>query len=113
MEFAPIKFVVPRFFVEGLSLFAGFWIIIIGAQYYILYRKYESISVCQAQQARLDAEVEHLGEGGAQTVGGPAAQGVAGLGGGGDLKAQILQMAAQNPGSVIDLRSSQPSGDQP
>ncbi len=66
-----------------------------------------------AQQAQLDAEVEHLGEGGAQTVGGPAAQGVAGLGGGGDLKAQILQMAAQNPGSVIDLRSSQPSGDQP
>jgi hypothetical protein len=27
---------------------------------------------------------------------------------GGDLKAQLLQMAAQNPGAVVDLRSSEP-----
>src|SRR5436305_5143930 len=65
-----------------------------------------------AQQAQLDAQVEHLGEPGAQDAGGPAAQLLTGLGGGGDLKAQILQMAAANPGSVIDLRSSQPPGDQ-
>jgi hypothetical protein len=37
---------------------------------------------------------------------------LAGLGGGGDLKERLLQMAAQNPGSVIDLRSSQsPTGE--
>jgi hypothetical protein len=74
------------------------------------------------QQAQLDAQVAHLGAPGAQTAGGPAAQLLApaaqllapaaqllaGLSAGGDLKAQLLQMAAQNPGSVIDLRSSQP-----
>ena len=38
---------------------------------------------------------------------------LAGLGAGGDLKAQLLQMAAQNPGSVIDLRSSRPPAEQP
>jgi hypothetical protein len=66
-----------------------------------------------AQQARLDSQVEHLGEPGPETVGGPAAQPLTGLGGGGDLKAQILRMAAQNAGSVVDLRSSQSPGDQP
>jgi hypothetical protein len=65
-----------------------------------------------AQQAQLDGQFSHLGEPGAQTAGGPAAQLLAGLGGGGDLKAQLLQMAAQNPGSVIDLRSSQPPAEQ-
>jgi hypothetical protein len=59
-----------------------------------------------AQQAQLDAQVAHLGEAGAQTLGGPAAEVLAGLGGAGALKAQLLQMAAQNPGSVVDLRSS-------
>lgn len=63
-----------------------------------------------AQQAQLDAQVAQLGEPGAQTAGGPAAQ--ADLGSGSDLKAQLLQMAAQNPRSVIDLRSSQPQAEQ-
>ena len=62
-----------------------------------------------AQEAQLDAQVAHLGEPGVQTAGGPAAQ--AGLGSGSDLKVQLLQMAAQNPGSVIDLRSSQPQAE--
>jgi hypothetical protein len=45
---------------------------------------------------------------GSQPVGGAAGDVLAslGLGDSGDLKAQLLQMAAQNPGSVIDLRSS-------
>jgi hypothetical protein len=59
-----------------------------------------------AQQAQLAAQVAHLEEPGPQHAGGPAAQVLEGLGGG-DLKAQLLQMAAQNPESVIDLRSSQ------
>lgn len=63
-----------------------------------------------AQQAQLDAQVAHLGEPDARTAGGPTAQ--ADLGSGDDLKAQLLQMAAQNPGSVIDLRSSQPQAEQ-
>jgi hypothetical protein len=54
-----------------------------------------------AQQAQLDAQFAHMGEPGSP-----------GLVGGGDLKAQLLQMAAQNPGSVIDLRSSQPQAEQ-
>ena len=66
-----------------------------------------------AQQAQLDGQFAHLGEPGAQTPSGPAAQVLAGLGAGGDLKAQLLQMAAQNPGSVIDLRSSRPPAEQP
>src|SRR5207248_2016913 len=43
-----------------------------------------------------------------QPVGGAADDVLArlGLGDSGDLKPQLLQMAAQNPGSVIDLRSS-------
>lgn len=65
------------------------------------------------QQAQLDAEVAHLGEPGEQTAGGPAAQVLAALGSTGDLKAQLLPMAAQNPRSVIDLRSAQPPGEPP
>ena len=64
-----------------------------------------------AQQAQLDGQFAHL-EPGSQALAGPAAQLLEGLGGGGDLKAQLLQMASQNPGSVIDLRSSQPSAQQ-
>jgi hypothetical protein len=59
-----------------------------------------------AQQAQLDAQVAHLGEPGTQTGGGTAAQVLAASGGGGDLKAQLLQMAAAKPRAVIDLRSS-------
>jgi hypothetical protein len=66
-----------------------------------------------AQQAQLDQQFAHLGEPGAQTASGPAAELLAGLAGGGDLKAQILRQVAQNPGSVLDLRSSPPPGDQP
>src|SRR5262249_620678 len=50
-----------------------------------------------AQQAQLDAQVAHLGEPDAQATGGPAPEVLAGLGGGGDLNAQLLQRAAQNP----------------
>ena len=66
-----------------------------------------------SQQAQLDAQVAHLGEPSAQTPGGPAAEVLAGLGAGGDLKERLLQMAAENPGSVIDLRSSESSQEQP
>jgi hypothetical protein len=66
----------------------------------------------EAEQAQLDARVAQLGEEGSPAPSGPAAQVLAGLGGGGDLKAKLLQMAAQNPGSVIDLRSSQPQAEQ-
>jgi hypothetical protein len=65
-----------------------------------------------AQQAQLDAEVAHLGEPGVQTAVGPGGQPLGGLPGGSDLKAQILQMAAQNPAAVIDLRPSHPPKDQ-
>src|SRR5262249_46558758 len=54
-----------------------------------------------AQQAQLDAQLAHLGEPGAQATGGPAAEVLTGLGGGGDLNAQLLQRAAQNPESVL------------
>ena len=36
-------------------LFAAFWIVLIGAQYYFLYRKYHAISVCHGQHEQLDA----------------------------------------------------------
>ncbi len=75
--------------------------------------KQATAQAAAAQQAQLDAEMEHLGDPGAQTADGAAAQMLAGTGGGGDLKAQILQMAAQNPNSVIDLRSTRSPGDQP
>ncbi len=65
-----------------------------------------------AQQAQLDGQFAQMGEPGSPAPGGPAAQVLAGLGGGGDLKAKLLQMAAQNPGTVIDLRSSQPQAAQ-
>jgi hypothetical protein len=52
------------------------------------------------QQAQLNADFAHLGEPGSQVLGG------------GDLKTQLLQIAAQNPGSVIDLRSSESSAEQ-
>jgi hypothetical protein len=65
-----------------------------------------------AQQAQFDAQLAHIGEPGSAAPGGPAAEALAGLGDLGDLKSQLLQTAAQNPGSVIDLRSSQPPAEQ-
>lgn len=75
-------------------------------------QKQATTQATEAQQAQLDAQVAHLGEPGAETAGGLAGQMLAGLGGGGDLRAKLSQMAAQNPGGVIDLRSSQPQAQQ-
>jgi hypothetical protein len=61
----------------------------------------------EAEQAQLDAQVAQLGDPASPAPSEPAAHVLAGLGGGGDLKAKLLQMATQNPGSVIDPRSSQ------
>jgi hypothetical protein len=55
-----------------------------------------------AQQAQLNAQVANLGQAGAP-----------GLGGGGDLQAQLLAAAGMNSGSVIDLRSAAPGGSAP
>ncbi len=60
-----------------------------------------------AEQGALDAQFANLGTAG--TPGGGGGSGIAGLGDLGALKAQVLAAAAQNPGSVIDLRS--PSSD--
>ena len=60
-----------------------------------------------AGKAQLDAQFERLGEPGSGTGGGPGVQALAGLGDVGDLKAQLLQTAAENPGSV-DLSSGAP-----
>jgi Short C-terminal domain len=54
-----------------------------------------------AQNAQLDAQFARLGEPG--SGGGPSLP--SGLG---DLKAQLLQMAAQNPGSVVNLSTGSP-----
>jgi hypothetical protein len=48
--------------------------------------------VKEGQQAALDAQFEHLGEG------------ATGAAAGGDIRSQILQMAASGQGGVIDLR---------
>jgi hypothetical protein len=53
------------------------------------------------QQAQLDSQFAQLG--------GPGAPAAAGLG---DLRTQLLRLATQNGGSVIDLRSSQPGAEQ-
>jgi hypothetical protein len=60
-----------------------------------------------ARQAQLDAQVAHGGEPGARSQGGRAAQVLAGLAGGDDLKERLVQMAARNTGAVVDLGSSQ------
>ena len=60
-----------------------------------------------AGKAQLDAQFERLGEPGSGTGGGPGVQALAGLGDVRDLKAQLLQTAAENPGSV-DLSSGAP-----
>ena len=61
-----------------------------------------------ARKAQLDAQFERLGELGSPTGGGPGVQALAGLGDVGDLKAQLLQTAAENPGSVVDPWSGSP-----
>lgn len=57
-----------------------------------------------AEQGALDAQFASLGT--------PRAPRVDDGPGGGDLKAQLLQMAAQNPRGVIDLRSARPPSEQ-
>ena len=57
-------------------------------------------------KAQLDEQFARLGEPGSGTGGGPGGEALAGLG---DLKAQLLQAAAENPGSVIDLSSGSPA----
>ena len=57
------------------------------------------------QQSRLDAQFANMGEPGSSATTGAA-------GDLGDLKSQLLRMAAEGSGSVIDLRSSQPSPEQ-
>ncbi len=58
-----------------------------------------------AGKAQLDAQFARLGEPGSGTGGGPGVQVLAGLGNLGDLKAQLLQTAAENPASVVNLSS--------
>jgi hypothetical protein len=38
-----------------LTLFAVFWVAIIAAQYYFLYRKFEAVQACRAQQVKMDS----------------------------------------------------------
>jgi hypothetical protein len=61
-----------------------------------------------AGKTQLDAQFARLGEPGSGTGGGPGVQALAGLENLGDLKAQLLQTAAENPGSVVDLSSGSP-----
>ena len=61
-----------------------------------------------AGKAQLDAQFARLGEPGSGTGGGPGVQVLAGLGNLGDLKAQLLQTAAENPASVVNLSSGSP-----
>jgi hypothetical protein len=58
-----------------------------------------------AQDARRDAALARLGEPGSGSGGEAGVQALSGLRNLGDLKAQLLQMAAQNPGSVVNLSS--------
>jgi hypothetical protein len=64
-----------------------------------------------AGKTQLDAQLDRLGEPGSGTGGGPGGQALAGLGNLGDLKEQLLQRAAENPASVVDLSSG--SGGRP
>ncbi|HEY1521792.1 MAG TPA: SHOCT domain-containing protein [Solirubrobacteraceae bacterium] len=66
-----------------------------------------------AGNAQLDAQFARLGEPDSGTGGGPAVQALAGLGDLGDLKAQLLQTAAENPASVLDLSSGSPGRSAP
>jgi hypothetical protein len=61
-----------------------------------------------AQGARVDAALAHLGEPGSGSSDEAGIQALSGLGNTGDLKAQLLRMAAENPGSVINLSSGSP-----
>jgi len=59
-----------------------------------------------AQGARVDAALAHLGEPGSGTSDEAGAQALSGLANPGDLKAQLLRIAAENPGSIINLSGS-------
>jgi hypothetical protein len=61
-----------------------------------------------AQGARVDAALAHLGEPGSATGGEVGVQALSGLGNLGDLKARLLQTAAENPGSAVNLSSGSP-----
>jgi hypothetical protein len=52
----------PNMFISQtkFSLFAAFWIVLIGAQYYFLYRKYYAISVCHGHHEQVDATQAQL-----------------------------------------------------
>ena len=64
-----------------------------------------------AQQAQAEKQFASFQPGAPRAPGGPAAQLLAGLGGEGDLRERVLQMAAQSPGSVVNLSSSSPAAD--
>jgi hypothetical protein len=61
-----------------------------------------------AEQGALDAQFASLGTPGATGAGG--GQVIAGLGDLGELKAQVLAAASQNPGAVSDPGASSPAG---
>ena len=61
-----------------------------------------------ARGARVDAALARLGEPGSGTGVESGAQAPSGLGNTGDLKAQLLRLVAENPGSVINLSSGSP-----
>ena len=61
-----------------------------------------------AGKAQVDAQFARLGDPGSAADLAPDVQGVAGMGSAGGLKAQLLQMAAENPGSVVNLSSGSP-----
>jgi hypothetical protein len=61
-----------------------------------------------AQGARVDAALARLGEPGSGASDEAGVQALSGLGDTGDLKAQLLRLAAENPGSVIDLSAGSP-----
>ena len=61
-----------------------------------------------AQGDRVDAALAHLGEPGSATGGDSGVQALSGLANTADLKARLLQTAAQNPGSPVNLSSGSP-----
>jgi hypothetical protein len=61
-----------------------------------------------AQGARVDAALAHLGEPGSGTSDEAGVQTISGLADTGDVRAQLLRIAAENPGSVINLSSGSP-----
>jgi hypothetical protein len=62
-----------------------------------------------AQSDRVDAALAHLGEPGSATGGDAGVQALSGLGNLGDLKARLLQTAAEDPGSTVNVSSGSPA----